>query len=82
MGKKLGGIIFALALMAFGGHMTYDPAKYDMTDYEASGRRAIYKKALAAVVNTLGPRTTGIVLLCGGGLMLVVTVRGRDDHEI
>lgn len=82
MKAKLFSLIIALAMLGLGGHMIAEPLKYDMTNADTSGRRAVHKKAFAMVVNTIGARPTGAVLVaCGAGLVLLTLRSGARQPK-
>jgi hypothetical protein len=82
MKAKLGGLLFALILLAFGGHMLASPAEYtDIDSSKMSGRNASIKKLLAEGVNILGPMPSAMILLGAGAFVGFVTLKSKSDKE-
>jgi hypothetical protein len=82
MRSKIGGIILALVMLGFGGHMLIAPSEYaDTSEVNTGGRRGAIKKLFVWVIDTIGPVPTGLILVAGGGLVGFATLRSGDHDE-
>jgi hypothetical protein len=82
MKAKLGGLLVALVMLGFGGHMLASPADYTNIDSsKMSGRNASLKKLLAEGVNAVGPMPSAIILLGAGAFVGFLTLRSKGERE-
>jgi hypothetical protein len=78
MKAKLVGLLVALVMLGFGGHMLASPAEYTNLDTsKMSGRHAVVKKLIGQTVNTIGVMPSAIILLGSGALLGFLNLKSR-----
>ena len=82
MKAKLCGLLVALVMLGFGGHMLASPAEYtDIDTSKMTGRRASVKKFIGETVNSLGVMPSAIILLGSGALVGFLTLKSKGEKE-
>jgi hypothetical protein len=78
--QRIGGLIFAIVMLGFGGHMTYAPAEYERVPIRTTGRRALEGQAFAYVTERVGARPIGIIFVGAGAFVSYLALKPRKDR--